>query len=235
MEVGLDPHAGRHGSAEFELRAVTGQGEVIASDIAIRKRVGLQSLPAVLRVDLNHGGASALQLVVNDQDGSAMDDLVVWADPLVYCEGSCPCTFAQEEAEAALTMPPLRSDDTSAARNSPSHPSVVTALLALALLLCAAALSISSRYAVGSSSTSRARVIGKVQMARRKASDERALIMEAEVDDIEDHIEDELTAPEEECDDVCDSGASIIDKHCERDGITTGMEHLDHRRLVYLD
>ena len=96
VEVGLSPHAGRDGSAEFELRLVTALGDVVASSLAVRARRGEQIPPALLRVELAEAlrgtPGNLLQLVVNnDGVGDVSSDLVVWAEPLLYCDTGCPC------------------------------------------------------------------------------------------------------------------------------------------------
>jgi len=95
VEAGLSQEAGRAGSAEFELRLLSALGDVVASSLAVRSRHGEQISPALLRIDVPDGQRGqpglTLQLVVNDGDDDAGSDLVIWADPLLYCEGGCPC------------------------------------------------------------------------------------------------------------------------------------------------
>jgi hypothetical protein len=93
VEVGLSPRAGRGGRAEFELRLVSQTGDVVASELVVRTRRGAQIPPAVLRVvrpesERNSSGMM-LQLVSNNEDGDAANDLIVWANPLLYCDSDC--------------------------------------------------------------------------------------------------------------------------------------------------
>ena len=96
VEVGLSPHAGRDAIAEFELRLVTALGDVVGSSLAVRARRGQRIPPALLRVELVEALRGTpgilLQLVVNnDGAGDVSSDLVVWAEPLLYCDAGCPC------------------------------------------------------------------------------------------------------------------------------------------------
>ena len=181
VEVGLDPRASRQGNAEFELRALTEQGEVIASDLTIRRRTGLQSLPALLRVQISTASAAVLQLVVNDQDGDATNDLIVWADPLVYCEGSCPCTAGSSLATLSDAAGQLGSKRPTARNAGGSHV-VDAVLLVCALGLCAAAIFVTMPRSHDDGS-SRSRVIGKVQIVRHDDGDKLALMEDCDDDD----------------------------------------------------
>ena len=207
VEVGLEPHAGRRGNAEFELRVVSQLGEVLTSDLVVRSRTGKHSAPALLRVvfdPLTTSPGAALQLVVNDEDGNAAEDLVVWADPKVYCDGSCPCTNRAASLRAAARNASMLPPPSQAARAGgdagDSRPeggsrivAVIGALLGCAMCGAGALLAIRAR---SSSAMGQPRIIGKVQMMRRvDAGDERAL-MRGDFEDVSD--DDDATARAED-------------------------------------
>ena len=194
VEVGIDPHAGRSGNAEFELRAVTNQGEVIASDLAIRARTGRQSLPALLRVQVGMASAAVLQLVVNNQDGDAADDLIVWGNPLLYCEGACPCTAGSDESAVAKSSDPT-SDERSAAAagkalptgtaaaGKSSMPGFLAALGIGGIVVSAGFVCAFASYR-GHSRSSHSRIVGAVQIVRHDDGDKLALMDDCEEEDI---------------------------------------------------
>lgn len=224
VEVGLDPHAGRLGNAEFELRAVTKQGQVVASDIAVRKRLGLHSLPSVLRVNLVERQASVVQLIVNDEDGSAIDDLAVWADPLVYCEGKCPCLFAH--ASDQLLPQPVPPDELPSHGHLRGLDTVVKSVFCvIAVGLCVVSAIFSWQRRAWKSGWSRSRVIGSVQMVRRDDAVRLALIDENEGSNEEDGTK--LSSDPQECIDSWD------------DHDTTTMMRAGYgatqRQVIYLD
>ena len=151
VEAGLSPRAGRDGGAEFELRLVTALGDVVSSSLAVRSRRGQHIPPAVLHVELPEAlrglPGTLLQLVVNDEDGEAGSDLVVWADPLLYCDAGCPCNgHAGVMVDAASAQAIDHGDGTSLAAGTSPPPhmepqrqaalNIGFALVALGLAIC---------------------------------------------------------------------------------------------------
>ena len=198
VEVGLDPAAGRQGNAEFELRVVSELGELVASDLAVRARTGEESPAALLRVVLDSKvalrSAMLLQLVVNDVDGSAASDLAVWADPMLYCEGSCPCSVRQEYVSSSATREagtgdshvPSSDGDSSSSDASESTGGHVAALLggtALLAVLCAAGAMLACCRRSRRASLPR---VSKVQMVRRMDHGDESSLMSRDFDDASD-------------------------------------------------
>ena len=187
VEVGLAPLAGRRGNAEFELRVVSELGEVLASDLVVRSRTGKHSAPALLRVVFDPqmastGGGAALQLVVNDEDGNAADDHVVWAEPRVYCDGDCPCTSLGAAARNETSLPTRGQPAGNAKERAPEGGIGGLATVGALLLctMCGAGALLAARER-RSSALGQPRVIGKVQMMRRvDAGDQRALMRDFE-------------------------------------------------------
>ena len=171
VEVGLDPRAGRKGSVEFELRVATRTGEVVASDIAVRTRIGLSSPPALLRVQIENASGAVLQLIVNDQDGDARDDYAVWANPLVYCDGKCPCS---SPAASSRTNPSVASSSRPTDEKLPTSNSTMLIASCIAIALLLLLLWSGTRKLVTNSSS---RVVGKVHVVRHQGyGDKRALM-----------------------------------------------------------
>ena len=93
-EVGLHSSSRPHGSARFEMRAVTRRGDVVASDSVVRGRTSALSVPTVLRVSVDDAEGLTLQLRVTNEDGDGYQDLAIWGGPIVQCQDSCPCAPA---------------------------------------------------------------------------------------------------------------------------------------------
>jgi len=191
VEVGLSPHAGREGSAEFELRLVTQMGDVVASDVIVRSRRGTKIPPAVLHVslpkDVRGASETVLQLAVNDEDGDATEDFVVWANPMFYCDDGC------DVCGSRITTNSAEDDEQTGASLRESNAigdghgdwywtSLLMVALLVAMALCLQArhsskavgrLRTGPRASSGTQSTVRSgRVIGDVNIMRRNKPDD---------------------------------------------------------------
>ena len=90
-EVGVHTFAEKKAKVRFEMRLVTGLGNVVASDFVIRGRSGMLIPPVLLRVGVADAAGLTLQLRVNNEDGSARNDKAVWGGPILQCANRCPC------------------------------------------------------------------------------------------------------------------------------------------------
>lgn len=197
VEVGLSPRAGRYGSVEFELRLVSKAGDVVASELIVRTRRGAQIPPALLRVarpEAQRGMTGILlQLVANNEDGDSGSDIAVWGNPLLYCDSSCDqcgtqTTIKHEEtdvkqeetqgpAASSLQSPLERLRDVEA---DPFTIGVAIAVFAVSVSLllwicgwiCGCCANEGRRTSPDDVASQAGRVIGEVNIMRRKRSEE---------------------------------------------------------------
>ena len=115
VEVGLSPSAlqDRRAAPEFELRLVSGRGDVVSSDLVVRTRRGKKMSPTKLHVVLPDAlrgmRGTLLQLVANNLDGKSAADLVRWAEPLMYCDHTCPAKLWLSQIGWELILTPQTS------------------------------------------------------------------------------------------------------------------------------
>ena len=201
VEVGLSPSAGPEGSAEFELRLVSGRGDVVSSDLVVRTRRGKKMSPTKLHVVLPDAlrgmRGTLLQLVANNLDGKSAADLVRWAEPLMYCDHTCPCEAVavadQLGADFDATNIGVRASGPDDVNDGSDQLVLVYALAAL-ILICIGILvaNPSARLCLQQSerlaNDMPARVVGKVNIRRRQEG-ERVVLMQGQEEDDDEETE----------------------------------------------
>jgi len=202
VEVGMSAGAGRDGAAEFELRLISTLGDVVASSLAVRTRHGEQIPPALLRVEipdeLRGKPGTVLQLAVNDPD-DGHSDTAIWADPMLYCEGGCPC-----EDESVTSAAETSADATATGGDSTFIDSAL--VFAAGLVVCLLGIVV---WRSGSSSQRRwadgepeavggrqSRIVGEVRIGKpwKDSHERRNLLLTVEEGEVEDEDEEDAVA-----------------------------------------
>jgi len=91
-EVGVQTLEENKAKVRFEMRLVTGLGNVVASDFVIRGRAGMLIPPMLLRVGVADATGLTLQLRVSNEKGCVgHSEKAVWGGPILQCANRCPC------------------------------------------------------------------------------------------------------------------------------------------------